>query len=289
MSTEAQINRQNIRGLEFPCSLFFTKAKIEAALDYSPRDDDVIISTYPKTGTTWIQYIVYEILNDGKILPSQSEMSNIVPYMEASGTEILEKLTPPRVLKYHLPYNMTPHNPKTKYITIIRNPYDVLVSYYHFLRQITNVNLQFDDLFEAFVTGKCIYGDYFDNILSWYEHKDDDNVLLLSYEKMKKDPRKGLLLISSFLGYDLQGNEELIQRILNHTSFEYMKANIKTIEKDEGLQNEKKTDGKIHVDFFRSGKTGDKKQHFTEAQEKILSDRIEEKLKGTDVQLLWSF
>ncbi|GFQ67660.1 hypothetical protein TNCT_736801 [Trichonephila clavata] len=288
MSTEAQINRQNIRGLDFPCSPVFTREKIEAALDYKPKDDDIIISTYPKTGTTWIQYIVYEILNNGKVPPSQSEMRSIMPYMEASGTEILEKLKPHRVLKYHLPFNLTPYNPKTKYITIIRNPYGVLVSYYHFLRQITKVNLQFDDLFDAFVKGKCVYGDYFDNILSWYEHKDDNNILLLSYEKLKKDPRKGLLLISSFLGYDLQGKEERIQQILKHTSFEYMKANVKTIEKDDGHQENKKTDENERVNFFRGGSTGDKKQHFTEAQEIILKNRIEEKLRGSDVQRLWS-
>ncbi|GIY24915.1 sulfotransferase 1 family member D1 [Caerostris darwini] len=95
MSTEARINRQIIRGLEFPCSPFFTREKIEAALDYSPRDDDIIISTYPKTGTTWVQYIVYEILNDGKIPPSQEEMRGIIPFMEEGGTEIIPNCQTP--------------------------------------------------------------------------------------------------------------------------------------------------------------------------------------------------
>ena len=29
-----------------------------------------------------------------------------------------------------------------------------------------------------------VYGDYFDNILSWWPHRNDENVLMLKYEDM---------------------------------------------------------------------------------------------------------
>ena len=39
--------------------------------------------------------------------------------------------------------------------------------------------------FECFVAGEVDFGDYFDNLTSWYVHKDDQNILFLTYESIK--------------------------------------------------------------------------------------------------------
>lgn len=61
-------------------------------------------------------------------------------------------------------------------------------------------NGNFDDYFELFMDGKVDFGDYFDNLLSWYEHRNDSNVLFITYEQMKKDPKTYILKIAEFMG-----------------------------------------------------------------------------------------
>jgi len=34
------------------------------------------------------------------------------------------------------------------------------------------------------VNRELCYGDYFDHVMSWWQHKDDTNVLFLKYEDM---------------------------------------------------------------------------------------------------------
>ncbi|KAL1457322.1 hypothetical protein MTO96_006247 [Rhipicephalus appendiculatus] len=43
----------------------------------------------------------------------------------------------------------------------------------------------FDAFLDAFLRGKVDCGDYFDQLLSWYDHIDDENVLFVTYEKLK--------------------------------------------------------------------------------------------------------
>ncbi|KAG0418491.1 hypothetical protein HPB47_004839 [Ixodes persulcatus] len=46
-------------------SKFFDEDTLRSALSYEPRPEEIFIVTYPKCGTTWTQYIVHSILNDG--------------------------------------------------------------------------------------------------------------------------------------------------------------------------------------------------------------------------------
>lgn len=61
-------------------------------------------------------------------------------------------------------------------------------------------NGQFDDFFELFMEGKVDFGDYFDTLLSWYEHRDDPNVLFITYEQLKADTKEYILKIAEFMG-----------------------------------------------------------------------------------------
>src|SRR5207249_11964801 len=65
---------------------------------------------------------------------------------------------------------------------------DACVSFYFYF-QSAHHDLSLGDFVPLFVSGKLAYGSHADHILSWWPHKDDSNVLLLTYEEMKSDVR----------------------------------------------------------------------------------------------------
>ncbi len=186
----------------------------------------------------------------------------------------IEELSRPRLLRSHFPYHLfpcgPPHATPCKYIYVTRNPKDVVVSYFSFLKKAWLHNLEWETFFDEFVKGDVLFGGYFDNLLSWLPHKDDKNVLFLRYEDMKKDLPQAVSKIASFMEIDLPG--EIITKIAELTTFDAMKgdntANLTWLKTFQ--------DGK----FMRKGVVGDWK-NFLSAEQSAQIDRLcAEKLKG---------
>ncbi|KAH7972479.1 hypothetical protein HPB52_012473 [Rhipicephalus sanguineus] len=206
---------------------FFHEDLIRSVLAYKPRDDDIFLATYPKCGTTWTQYLILSILTDGHPPKTVVDFMLASPFMEMMGAEAAERMARPGLLKTHLPFNLQPYSPRAKYIYVTRNPYDVCVSFYYHMKGITakKYDASFDRFCKAFIAGKVSCGDYFDHLLSWYEHRNDPNVLFFTYEEMKKDIDFWTLKIADFMGeQDVDGlwinkffHEDIIRSALAYT------------------------------------------------------------------------
>lgn len=97
---------------------------------------------------------------------------------------------------------------------------DCCVSFYHHTENIAGYNFQggsFDDYFELFINGQVDYEDYFDCVMSWYEHRNDPNVLFITYEELKKDTVKNVLKIAEFMGPQYKVNSYLKYKLLQKT------------------------------------------------------------------------
>jgi hypothetical protein len=72
------------------------------------------------------------------------------------------------------------------------------------------------------------FGDYFDHIMSWFSQRNRNNVLFLTYEQLKSNHREYVLKIAEFIGKEysekLMNNNEMLDKIINYTDFEYMKT-----------------------------------------------------------------
>lgn len=305
--TEEQMQKEScvlllfVRGRPFPGSRWFYNEIVEAALDFKPRDTDILISTFPKCGTNWMKYIVHTIINRGqKPLQSSYQLTyEAVPFMDISGMAPVEALPDPRPLHYHLPYDMIPKNPNTKYIYIFRNPKDTVVSFYHFTMQTDELNISFEEYFETFMKGLVAYGDYFDHVLSWYERRNDPNVLFLSYEQLHADTRGQILRIAKFLGEhfheELVRDKDLLELVLHQISFDNMK---KTLMKEAPGKTEYELKSDVietpldqpgprydvkYLRYFRKGIVGDWKNHLSLEQNRKMEQRIQEKFGGTEI------
>ena len=254
------------------------------------RPDDVWIVTYPKSGTTWTQQIVRLIINGGK--EDGKLLTDAVPWVEAFNETIpgykplnLDEMGSPRAFKSHFPYDVMPCGPPNvtsgKYIYVVRNPKDVFVSYYTHASNIRTVPqqvLEQDVYFKRFLQGEVSYGNYFDHVLSWWAHKDDENVLILKYEDMKRDLPSAVATIAKFIGQDI--SKELVEEIAHRTTFENMK-------KDSSANYEWMNH--IHRDnlnpYVRKGEVGGWKDCITSEQAAVLDSDYEKRLKAAGLNL----
>ncbi len=214
--------------------------------DFQFRDDDIVIATYAKSGTTWLQQIVSQLIFNGQPNLPVAEMSPWldlrVPPKEIKLPEV-EKQTHRRFLKTHLPVDALVVSPRARYIYIGRDGRDVVWSMY-------NHHANANDLWYQALNdspgrvGPPIekppqsilqyYQDWMDrdghpfwpfweNVRSWWAIRALPNVMLLHFESLKRDMPGEIRKIASFLGIRI--DEARWPDILKHCSFDYMKAN----------------------------------------------------------------
>lgn len=281
---------QRIRGFPFPKVPWFTKEHIEETLDYESRDGDIIICSYPKTGTTWLQYIVMQILSKGTDFPSFNDaLVKVVPFMEMTGKGPIDEMQGLRIYKHHYPFNMIKRNENAKYLYIYRHPEDTFVSFFHFFQNLNEGKAaSFDQFFEEFLSNDVEYGRYFEHVLSYLAHKNDENLLLISYEKLYNNRKEEYLRIAKFLGdeyyQNLISDEALSNKIIENTSFDYMKKNLQFIVPG----SEENSEGSVKtVNFFRKGGVGDGKSKLSPNQIKKLRQLANEIMKDTEELKDW--
>ncbi|NWI65987.1 ST6B1 Sulfotransferase, partial [Todus mexicanus] len=103
----------------------------------------------------------------------------------------MNKLPSPRFIVTHLrPENLpsSVFKNKAKILLLIRNPKDVTTSFYYFNNRMSPFPSYetWDDFFEAFMTKKMPWGCYFEYLSSWNKYADDENVMPITYEELKK-------------------------------------------------------------------------------------------------------
>jgi len=254
-------------------------------LEAKPRD--VLVSSYPKTGTTWTSEICYLIMHDLDLAKANSDPTEKrIPFIEipATGIQGLRDLPEPRLIKTHLPYEEIPSSfleNKTKIIYIARNFKDTIVSNFHFVQMLGYFSYSgtFEAYFEEILAGRVMYSSFADNVLSYWNRRHDDNICFLTYEKLTRDFPGGIRKIAKFLGKDL--TDEEVGKIAKHCGFDYMSKNPMTNYTSVGavvmIPNTTLT-------FMRKGKVGDWKNYFTDEMSKRVDEYIEKHFKGTGLQ-----
>ncbi|XP_054709134.1 sulfotransferase 1E1-like [Uloborus diversus] len=235
-------------------------------------------------GTTWLQEIVYSIMKG--IEKSETSIEDRFPYLEFiyPGLSSIEKITEQRFLKTHLPYSLLPesvHQKKPRIIYMMRNPKDVAVSYYHFVRMMTMTDYvgDFSNFFQDFLNDEVPYGPIWKHYADVWEHKDEPNVLILQYEDFHKDIQGNIKKIGLFLGKHLTDKE--VEDIAYHCSFSSMSNNPSVnYQHWDDLGIRKKDEAK----FFRKGQVGDWRNYFNSEMDDLMNVYIENHFKSNDIK-----
>ncbi|XP_058030500.1 amine sulfotransferase-like [Ahaetulla prasina] len=152
---------------------------LEAIEDFEVRDSDIFITTYPKSGTIWIQNILCLILYEGhrngtENLPIQS------PFLDYNIYNVdIAQLPSPRVIMSHLPYYLAPKTLRAKrgkVIYVYRNPKDVMVSSFHYINAMKKIEKSdLEPFMQTFLSGKGTVGDW-KNIMTVSQSERFDNI-----------------------------------------------------------------------------------------------------------------
>lgn len=268
-----------INGIILP--KFIVQEELERLQRVPLREDDVWVVAYPKSGMTWTEHILTLVRNGGK--EDSRNVNEAVPWLEAikhsphvSPDFNVDDLPSPRAFSSHFSYNLMPCalplNTPCKYIYVARNPKDVAVSMYYHHRALDLNTLVWDKFIQDFIAGNVMFGSYFDHVLSWWRHKDDENVLFLKYEDTKKDLPSAVRKIANFIGCDL--SDSVIEEISKKAAFEQMKENPKANFSWMKRHPDEKP-------FLRKGVVGDWKNHFSPEQSAQLDEVYTARVKGT--------
>jgi aryl sulfotransferase len=212
--------------------------------DFVFHDGDVVVSTYAKSGTTWTQQIVAQLIYQGDADVAVSQISpwwdmRIIP---PEVREMVVAQTHRRVVKTHLPVDALVMSPKAKYIYVGRDGRDVLWSLHHHHSSFRPETYDMFNLHPGLVGPPIPQADpdirryfhtwleqdgapfwsFWENTRSWWAVRNQPNVRLVHFNQLKADLPGEMRKIAEFLEIDVP--EARWPALIEHCTFDYMKA-----------------------------------------------------------------
>ncbi|XP_042212603.1 sulfotransferase family cytosolic 1B member 1-like isoform X2 [Homarus americanus] len=255
------------------------------------KPEDVIVASYPKTGTTWVQEIVYMLTHSLEKSDDSSEvLETRFPYLEYPypGIKSIGAKTGPRYVKTHLPITLLPssfENSNAKLIYIARNPRDTAVSYFYFLRLLTQCSYEgtLSSFIKMFLSDMAVYSPFFDHVLGYWKSREDPSILFITYEELHQDSIKVIKKIAEFL--EVEVSDYAVNYIAACTSFSAMAANPSVNYehwKDLGFAHKDKGQ------FMRKGQVGSWEVHLNKEEVAAFEEWENRHLKDSDLRFIFT-
>jgi hypothetical protein len=210
----------------------------ERASRYVPQPEDVFVATQMRSGTTWMQQLVYQIVTRGQGdygVPERSHLYAISPWIDALETVSIEDAprvgeTRVRIVKTHLPTLLCPYASRAKYIYVARHPVRCFASIVDFNRTLLGpLTPDVAALAEWFCSERMYWLPWPRHVDGWWRWAQQrDNLLFVHFEQMVSDFVSVRDAVARFLGYVLSDEEKA--RIDERCSLRYMTAHESSFE-----------------------------------------------------------
>jgi aryl sulfotransferase len=266
------------------------------------RPDDVVISTPPKCGTTWMQTLCALLIFDTPAL--DRPMALLSPWLDmqlyprADVVDLLEGQDHRRFIKTHTPLDGVHYDDRVLYVGVGRDPRDVAVSSKnhmdnvdldHFLA-LREAAVGLDDLAELMPDGpppqpsddrarlhQWIEGEdpgagmsllgVVHHLDQFWRRRDEPGVALFHYQDMLQDLPGQMCRLRDALGLDL--SDQRVHDLAVAATFEAMKSRAAHVAPNTDVSLWRSAEN-----FFRFGSSGQWRGHFDEDSLRRYDERL---------------
>lgn len=226
---------------------------MNSVAQFRAEEDDLFVVSYPKSGTTWMQMILFQLTTDGD-LDRIRHLMDYSPHLEEVDA-VAPAAGARRIIKTHLPRDYWLDCSRGRYVYVVREAKDVAVSYYHHYRNYYGFSGDLDSFVERFLAGTVDWGSWFDHVGSWRREAANPRVLFVRYEDLVGRLEESVRRIAAFCGIGL--DDARLARVLERSSFVYMQAHR---EKIDLVDHVEKRSPLVSGLFLRHGMVGDGQQ-----------------------------
>ena len=231
-----------------PDSMMSKESVRRAIEDFHVQPSDVIVATFPKTGTTLVTWICHLLRTSApsNVWDTFDTLYEVVPWPTLSwdigydpnvnGSQFV-----PRVFKSHL--KMSSIYRGCKYVVTIRDPASTTLSFYNFfLAKKVPLALELEHVSDFLTKAPFLQGikDQRPSLWDYYSEyhllKDCPAVLVLIYEDLVADMPRGIRMLAEFM--NIAVNDDLVERVAKMSTKESMAQH--TSKFDEPYERAKK-------------------------------------------------
>ncbi len=267
------ISKLNRKARKITDNIYFAQYMMK----FGQCEDDIYIVAFPKSGTTLMQMILYQLTTDGVI--DFKHIYDVSPWVRnaAFNREEVKDLDSPRLIKSHDYYQQFSENTKGRFIFIYRDGMDVAVSLYNQNINYNKKDLEFEKFLKEFLEKRK--RNWFNYTKEWLENRKKLPVLYVRYEDLLENKKEQIDRIVEFC--NLKVDDEIISRTVEHSSFEFMK-----LHEDKFGEQPDKESQMIYDQFIRNGRAGEGKQKFSPQQQQQFARLYNKKVKTKEQEML---
>ncbi len=234
-----------------------------SVVGFDIRANDTFLVSFPKSGNTWARFLISNAVAKPTDVVDFGTIERLCPDIHKSSIREIARVRSPRYIKSHSAFD--PRYPKVIYF--VRDPRDVMVSYYYFEKKVGYLGKEvcLDEYCDMFLSRSCPYGSWAQNVSSWTSAmKFSDNFKLIRYEDLRASPHRTVEEMLDFLGQEY--DDARVHRVIEMSDFKRMR----TLESSQSAVWKTTKNSDSSIPFVRSARVGGWKTSLSkEAQEKI--------------------
>ena len=232
--------------------------------------DDIMLASFPRSGSHFVRFIILSARHLASYGNLPLDFSSMTDIPDIHNCDVHRAKGTPRIIKTHFPYD-----PRYKRIIhLVRDPRDVAVSYYHYVRKTPTLlfkplakTLKLPQFIGLFINGEIWPLRWDIHTLSFIDAASETDYIRIQYEALLNDPTQEITRLLAFINVDLARKD--IEQLANHVGFDRMKS----------LHNpESAAHGRVFTDsnlMFRKGKVGRYHQILKLPMIRRIEDRFE--------------